>query len=221
VRVEFIRNFYKLTKKDFCKLIKITEPAYQNYLQKKRDLPLVIIYNLSIHYHISTDWLIRGIEPMYSLINADKLMFDEHDTIFETLTSDEIAQSLYFAYMEKCILPIFKNIGEERPLWRKIFNGHRDRIGSILYLLLSLKDINTSSTITIENAKKLLVDAINKHIVTWFDHLKFIYLTKDETLNAIEKLDDLGCYIILKNSQMIYEVLSPFLTKMHHKAIQK
>jgi len=214
-RVENVRSDLKLSKKDFCKIIEVSEPAYQNYLQKKRDLPLSIIYNLSSKLHISANWLINNIEPIFLMNNINKLSFEQHEVILESLSKSEIAESLYFTYIEKNILPVFRDLGDEKPLWRKIINGHRDRIGAIFYLLRSLQNINNNENITYENARNLLLNAINEHIVTLYDHFKFVYLSKDEVINAIEKIDDMGCYIILKNSKMIFEALSPFLKSIH------
>lgn len=214
-RVENVRSYLKLSKKDFCKIIEVSEPAYQNYLQKKRDLPLSIIYSLSTKYNISSNWLISNVEPMFLINNIDKLSFEQHEVILESLSKNEIAESLYFTYIEKNILPVFRDLGDEKPLWRKIINGHRDRIGAIFYLLRSLQDVNNNENITYENARNLLLNAINEHIVTLHDHFKFVYLSKDEVIKAIEKIDDMGCYIILKNSKMIFEALSPFLKSIH------
>lgn len=215
IRVENVRSYLKLSKKDFCKIIEISEPAYQNYLQKKRELPLSILFHLSTKYNISSNWLINNVEPMFIIRNIDKMLFQEHEVILESLSKDEIAESLYFAYIEKNILPVFRDLGDEKPLWRKIINGHRDRIGAIFYLLRSLTDINNQENVTYENARSLLLNAVNQHIVTLKDHFQFAYLNKDEVLKAIEKIDDMGCYIILKNSKMIFEALSPFLKSIH------
>ena len=69
--------------------------------------------------------------------------------------------------------------------------------------------------------KKMLTQIIDAHIVSLRDHFQFMYLPKNTLMDTLNKIDDLGCFIILTNSQKIAEALSPFLKSVHIDHLQK
>ena len=58
--LEQLRNYLGLTKKDFSKALGITQNAYTNYIQGKRDIPTSLAYKIKQLYDINLDWLLTG-----------------------------------------------------------------------------------------------------------------------------------------------------------------
>ena len=208
------------TQKDFAEVLDMPWRTLQSYEQGTTSVPSTFIVKLKNKFNISADWLLFGKGEMFLVQNSQKIEFENSILILENLTQEEIKSALTTAYIQKTIYPIFKDIGAEKSFWKELIEGHRDRISAVFYLLRVLKDMKIN-TITVQNARQVLIDIIDTHMVTLIEQFKFMYLTKDMLMQTIDKIDDLGCFIILTNSQKITEALSPFLTSAHLKDLRK
>lgn len=208
------------TQKDFAEVLDMPWRTLQSYEQATTSIPSTFIFKLKNQFNISANWLLFGKGEMFLTQNSQKLEFENSTLILENLTQEEIESALTTAYIQKSIYPIFKDIGAEKSFWKELIEGHRDRISAVFYLLRALKNIEID-TITVQNARQVLINTIDTHMVTLIEHCKFMYLTKDSLMQTIDKIDDLGCFIILTNAQKITEALSPFLTSAHLKDLKK
>lgn len=208
------------SQKAFAEILGIPWRTIQSYEQAVSYMPSTFFMKLKEYFNVSADWLLTGEGEMFIQPHFAKIKFENSNLILENLTQNEIESALVTAYIEKTIYPIFQAIGVEKGFWGAIIEGHRDRIGAIFYLLRALQDVEINS-ISLQNAKQTLIQIIEAHIVTLRDHFQFMYLTKDILMETINKIDDLGCFIILTNSQKIAEALSPFLKSVHIDHLQK
>lgn len=208
------------SQKAFAEVLDMPWRTIQSYEQAVSYMPSTFFVKLREHFHVSADWLLSGEGEMFIQPYLSKIDFENSDLILKNLTKSEIESALVTAYIQKTIYPIFKDIGAEKSFWKELIEGHRDRISAVFYLLRALKDIEIN-TITVQNARQVLITIIDSHIVTLIEHCKFMYLTKDTLMETINKIDDLGCFIILTNAQKITEALSPFLKSAHVQDLQK
>lgn len=208
------------TQKDFAEVLDMPWRTLQSYEQATTSVPSTFILKLKNQFNISADWLLSEEGDMFIQPYLPKIEFENSELILQNLTKSEIESALVSAYIQKTIYPIFKDIGAEKSFWKELIEGHRDRISAVFYLLRALKNIEINA-ITVQNARQVLIDIIDAHMVTLLQHCKFMYLTKDALMQTINKIDDLGCFIILTNSQKITEALSPFLTSAHLKDLRK
>jgi hypothetical protein len=183
-------------------------------------MPSTFFLKLKEHFNVSIDWLLSGEGKMFMQQLSPAIQFENSDLILKSLSENEIESALVTAYIQKTIYPIFQAIGTEQGFWGAIIEGHRDRIGAVFYLLRALQNVDVNN-ISLQNAKQVLIQVIDAHIVTLLDHFQFMYLTKDALMQTIDKIDNLGCFIILTNAQKIAQALSPFLKSVHIENLQK
>lgn len=220
-RLTFLRKTLGFpSQKAFAEILKMPWRTIQSYEQAVSYMPSTFFLKLREHFNVSADWLLTGEGEMFIQSNLKNIKFENSDLILENLTQNEIESALVTAYIQKTIYPIFQAIGVEKGFWGAIIEGHRDRIGAVFYLLRALQDVEINS-ISLQNARQMLTQIIDAHIVSLRDHFQFMYLTKDILMETINKIDDLGCFIILTNSQKIAEALSPFLKSVHIDHLQK
>lgn len=202
------------TQKDFAEVLEMPWRTLQTYEQATTAIPSTFILKLKNQFNISADWLLFGVGEIFLVDSPKKIEFENSDFILNNLTNDEVGNALTMAYIQKIITPTFQSIDAEQNFWSEVFKGHRDRISAVFYLLRVLKDIDIIS-VTLQNARQILLDAIDKHTITVLEHFKFMYLSKESLLKTIEQIDDLGCFIILTNTQKITDALAPFLNTIH------
>ena len=220
-RLTFLRKTLGFpSQKAFAEILKMPWRTIQSYEQAVSYMPSTFFLKLREHFNVSADWLLSGEGEMFIQSNLKNIKFENSDLILENLTNNEIESALVTAYIEKTIYPIFQAIGVEKGFWGAIIEGHRDRIGAVFYLLRALQDVDINS-ISLQNAKQTLIQIIDAHIVSLRDHFQFMYLNKDTLMETLNKIDDLGCFIILTNAQKIADALSPFLKSVHIDHLQK
>jgi transcriptional regulator with XRE-family HTH domain len=84
-RLEEIRKNSGLSKKDFANKIEITEQAYQNYSNGKRNIPTDVALKIKHMFNISLDWLLDG-ENKKELIDYKKELLE----IIENMNNEQI-----------------------------------------------------------------------------------------------------------------------------------
>lgn len=208
------------SQKSFAEVLGMPWRTIQVYEQAVSYMPSPFFVKLKEHFNVSIDWLLSGEGKMFMQQLSPTIQFENSDLILNSLSENEIESALVTAYIQKTIYPIFQAIGIEQGFWGSIIEGHRDRIGAVFYLLRALQNVDVHS-ISLQNAKQVLIQVIDAHIVTLRDHFQFMYLTKDTLMDTINKIDDLGCFIILSNSQKIADALSPFLKSVHIDHLEK
>ena len=208
------------SQKSFAEVLGMPWRTIQVYEQAVSYMPSTFFIKLREHFNVSTDWLLSGEGEMFIKPYFQKIEFENSELILQNLTKSEIESALVTAYINKIIVPLFQAIGIEKGFWGVIIEGHRDRIGAVFYLLRALQNVDVNN-ISLQNAKQVLIQVIDAHIVTLLEHFQFMYLTKDALMQTIDKIDDLGCFIILTNAQKIAQALSPFLKSAHIKDLQK
>lgn len=220
-RLTFLRKTLGFSsQKAFAEVLDMPWRTIQSYEQAVSYMPSTFFLKLKEHFNVSADWLLTGEGEMFIQPTSHQIKFENSDLILQNLTENEIESALVSSYINKIIVPLFQAIGIEKKFWRTVLEGHRDRIHTVFYLLRALQDVDINS-ISLQNAKQTLIQIIEAHIVTLRDHFKFMYLTKDVLMDTLTKIDDLGCFIILTNSQKIAEALSPFLKSAHIDHLQK
>lgn len=208
------------SQKAFAEVLEMPWRTIQSYEQAVSYMPSTFFLKLKEHFHVSADWLLSGQGEMFIHPYLSKIEFENSDLILQNLTQNEIESALVSAYINKIIVPLFQAIGIEKGFWGIIIEGHRDRIGAVFYLLRALQSVDINN-VSLQNAKQVLIQVIDAHIVTLLEHFQFMYLTKDVLMETINKIDDLGCFIILTNAQKIAQALSPFLKSVHIDHLEK
>lgn len=208
------------SQKAFAEVLEMPWRTIQSYEQAVSYMPSTFFIKLREHFNVSANWLLTGEGEMFINPHSQNIKFENSDLILQNLTQNEIESALVSAYIEKTIYPIFQAIGTEQGFWGTIIEGHRDRIGAVFYLLRALQDVNVNN-ISLQNAKQVLIQVIDAHLVTLLEHFQFMYLSKDVLMETISKIDDLGCFIILTNAQKIAQALSPFLKSVHIDHLEK
>lgn len=208
------------SQKAFAEVLNMPWRTIQSYEQAVSYMPSSFFVKLREHFNVSADWLLSGEGEMFINPHSQNIKFQNSDLILQNLTQNEIESALVTAYIQKTIYPIFQAISTEQGFWGTVIFGHRDRIGAVFYLLRALQSVDINN-VSLQNARQVLIQVINQHIVTMLEQFEFMYLTKDTLMDTINKIDDLGCFIILTNSQKIANALSPFLKSVHIKDLQK
>lgn len=202
------------SQKAFGEAINVPWRTIQVYEQGVSYMPSSFFLKLRENFNVSVDWLLTGQGEMFFEKNPVKITFENSDLIFQNLTQDEIKDALITTYVKKVIYPIFRDITAEQTFWEKVFEEQKDRISTVFYLLRSLKNIDKKD-ITPSNSKEILKRTIQEFALTFNEKREFMFVGKESLFDTVQKIDDLGCYIILTNSQKIAEVLSVFLNSTH------
>ena len=201
--------------KDFAVVLDMPTRTLQAYEQGTSPaIPSTLIQKLMEKFSVSAEWLLLGHGDMFSKNNFIIKNFENSQLLYTELSDDDIQNALLYAYIEKKIMPLIRDIGAEKPFWKKILEGHRDRISAVFYLLSSISNIKIEN-IKVEEAKNTLKNAIEEYTLTAREKIKFMFIGKDSLFQTIDKLDDVGCYLILKNSEVIAQALSPFIQSAH------
>lgn len=201
--------------KDFAEVLDMPTRTLQAYEQgTSSSIPSTFIAKLMGQFNVSAEWLLLGRGAMFAKNNFLIKNFENSQYLYDTLDDEDIQNALVGSYIEKTIFPLFRDIGAEKPFWKKVLEGHRDRISAIFYLLSTLTHLKIED-VKVENAKNTLKNAIEDYTLSVREQIKFMFIGKDSLLETIEKLDDVGCYLILKNSDVIAQALSPFIQSAH------
>ena len=206
--------------KDFATFLDMPTRTLQAYEQgTSPSIPSALICKLVEKFAISAEWLLLGRGDMFIKNNFIIRNFENSELLYSELSNEDIQNALLYAYVEKKIMPLIRDIGAEKPFWKKALEGHSDRISAVFYLLSVLTQIDITEA-TVQNAKQMLINAVEEYTLTVKEKIKFMFIAKDSLLETIEKLDDVGCYLILKNAEVIAQALSPFIRPIHLEHIQ-
>jgi len=69
-RLEEIRKYAQMSKKNFAEKISISSVAYHNYVQGKRQIPSEIAIKINELFDVSIDWLLTGKGEMFLSENS-------------------------------------------------------------------------------------------------------------------------------------------------------
>ena len=206
--------------KDFAEVLDMPTRTLQAYEQgTSSSIPSTLVQKLMEKFAVSAEWLLLGHGDMFTANNFLIKNFENSQFLYEELTDEDIQNALLFAYVEKKIIPLIRDIGAEKPFWKKALEGHRDRVSAVFYLLALLSNIKIED-LKVDNAKITLKNAIDDYTLSVREQIKFMFMDKDSLFQTIDKLDDVGCYLILKNSDVIAQSLSPFIQSIHLKHIE-
>lgn len=206
--------------KDFAAVLDMPTRTLQAYEQGTSPaIPSTLIQKLMEKFDISAEWLLFGRGDMLSCNNFIIRNFENSQLLYEELSDEDIQNALLYAYVEKKIMPLIRDIGAEKPFWKKALEGHSDRISAVFYLLSILSHIQTAD-VKVETAKQTLIHAVEEYSLTVKEKIKFMFIAKDSLFQTIDKLDDVGCYLILKNAEVIAQAFSPFLKSVHLEHIE-
>lgn len=101
-RLEEIRVMMKLNKKEFADKLNITQQAYTNYIQGKRDIPTNVLILIKQLFNVSIDWLLIGSGHIFDK-NTDNISYiDEIVKDLEKLS--EKKQEIFYHKIRTIIL---------------------------------------------------------------------------------------------------------------------
>lgn len=208
------------SQKDFAQVLDMPTRTLQAYEQGTSPIiPSTLIQKLMEKFDISVEWLLFGRGDMFVKNNFIIKNFENSQFLYDRLNDEDIQNALISAYVDKTIMPLIRDIGAEKPFWKKALEGHRDRISAVFYLLSALSHVKIEY-IQVADAKNTLKNTIEEYTLTVGEKIKFTFIGKDSLFQTIEKLDDVGCYLILKNADVIAEALSPFIKSAHLEFIK-
>lgn len=208
------------SQKDFAEVLDMPTRTLQAYEQGTSPIiPSTLIQKLMLKFDASAEWLLLGHGDMFAKNNFIIKNFENSQFLYDQLNDEDIQNALISAYVDKTIMPLIRDIGAEKPFWKKALEGHRDRISAVFYLLSALSHVKIED-IQVADAKNTLKNTIEEYTLTVGEKIKFTFIGKDSLFQTIEKLDDVGCYLILKNADVIAQALSPFIKSAHLEFIK-
>lgn len=208
------------SQKDFAEVLDMPTRTLQAYEQGTSPIiPSTLIQKLMLKFDASAEWLLLGHGDIFAKNNFIIKNFENSQFLYDQLNDEDIQNALISAYVDKTIMPLIRDIGAEKPFWKKALEGHRDRISAVFYLLSALSHVKIED-IQVADAKNTLKNTIEEYTLTVGEKIKFTFIGKDSLFQTIEKLDDVGCYLILKNADVIAQALSPFIKSAHLEFIK-
>lgn len=208
------------SQKDFASELDMPTRTLQAYEQGTSPIiPSTLIQKLMEKFDVSAEWLLMGHGDMFAKNNFIIKNFENSQFLYDRLSDEDIQNALIAAYVDQTIMPLIRDIGAEKPFWKKALEGHRDRISAVFYLLSALSHVIIED-VQVADAKNTLKNIIEEYTLTVGEKIKFTFIGKDSLFQTIEKLDDVGCYLILKNADVIADALSPFIKSAHIEFIK-
>jgi len=234
-RLEEVRIFLDLNKKDFAKELGITQNSYTNYINESRKVPVDLAVTLYEKSNVSMNWFLTGQGNMF--IDEIELYINTLDDLQKSKLLQALKRAHYFDevgdfiesvedfYIFSNLKTKFKNISSEYPLWKKFLSGKRDKNSFILIFAKVLKEFELSSkmdSIIEPTAKTFLIELITQY------HLKLVtdkllhLLTEKEKNDLIKwvetNMSDFDAYIVLKNIPIILNILREEINIYNKKA---
>lgn len=84
-RIRELREKFGYTQAEIGHKLNIQRATYSNYENETRSLPLEVIIDLAELYHVSVDYIVRGVEPesTYDLNSSQKKLLKDYAQLAE------------------------------------------------------------------------------------------------------------------------------------------
>jgi transcriptional regulator with XRE-family HTH domain len=211
-RFEEVRNFFFLSKKDFCSEIEITQDMYNKYKNGDRSFSLETLNKCSKKFLISISFLIGNIDD----IEESFILYEYNRTVKEEKVE-------HISFMKKHILlakikPLLKGMFSEKKIWEKLlFNPKEEALRALALVLLDNKE-------TQENAKNAK-NTLKKIILNYYSNMSFLekiptnILTNEQKylLDFVNSLSESECLLFLENMSIVIDEIKKNIKSPYSK----
>lgn len=203
-KIEQIRNFFDMSKKDFCNFLEISIPTYAKYTDGSRSVSTEIILKISEKFKISTDFI----------LNSNFTNLEEAFIIYEYFLNRnrQNSESDILTFLKREIIlinikSILKTAHSEKTIWEKLlFNPREDTLRSLGIAIN--QDFSIDKTITMkENLQKLIEIYFNRLSISKIISKILAPSEKEYLTEFIDTLSESECALILENSPLVYKCI--------------
>lgn len=203
-KIEQIRNFFGMSKKDFCNFLEISIPTYAKYTDGSRSVSTEIILKIAEKFKISTDFI----------LNSNCTNLEEAFIMYEYFLNRnrQNSQSDMLTFLKREIIlikikNILKTAHAEKKIWEKLlFNPNEETIRS-LGLVIN-QDFSIDNRITMkENLQKLIEIYFNRLSISKIISTILAPSEKKYLTEFINTLSESECSLILENSPLVYKCI--------------
>ena len=190
VKLRTIRKAIAVDQKTMADVMSVSQSTYSRFESNQGDISANSLQGIFDQLQVSPLWFFSNIEPMFLPIMNESQKI-EISKLIQTHT-------IIFELRQK-----IKTQGE-RTFWENIVDSFEGAFE--LFTKALGQDF---SKITIQNAKKTLIDTIEKIPINRFGFGINTYETdRQKLLNFINELEDIECLVILTNAQQILVIIN-------------
>lgn len=213
-RLEHIREYLSLSKKEFAEKLEITQNSYTNYIQEDRQVPTDVAQKLYEKFGISMNWFIAGEGDMLltgATENNSPAMEALKNAIAVAKNETIIADKLKQITLEIINKKLFSKEQSFFQQLSEIIFPKTQRI--ILFMYTILNHIATDDRKNLDDPIKYLIEKIQRFDLLTVTNLAtgFTIFDKKKLISVIERLSEDEANTIISDAKKAADTLKESL----------